>query len=138
MISPDILKCTKLFWDIAGDRIIFPIFSPASRRGALGGATLVFPAKVAKTLPPKQAEPTKLLPNSETPPPAKLLSFRFIDKKRLVWGFKLIAFFKMGQDLRLENERFMEQVFAISVDDSLYIAYPLWMILHQVLEMLQR
>lgn len=117
-ISPDILKCRTSFWDIVCDDVDISRPLPLE-------STLILPPDGATTLPQKQERTGQLRFESSTPPRESVLSGR-LDRDRLQHCFKLIATFEVGRDLLLAgSERLLGQVFAISIDDSLYIASPL-------------
>lgn len=113
-ISPEVLKCSHLMWDLLlGGREIDPTWI-LERSRELQAATLIFPTLAVKTTEQKQSKSSKL-------PSARLLG----RNGQLVQSFKLIASLEIGQDLRLGSELLMDHIFAISIEDSLYIASPL-------------
>ena len=79
----------------------------------LRGKTLVFPAEAKKEI--------QQIRKKSSQPSGRL----FIRKDRLIQSFILIASLEIGQGLLLKKERLMDHIFAISIDDSLYIASPL-------------
>jgi hypothetical protein len=96
-------------WDILPNASGIATPSPG-KKGSLGGAALVFPDVAS----PKPLRPRK------SPP------IRFLNRKdRLIQGFALIASLESGQNLHLGKEHLRHHIFAISIDDSLYIASPL-------------
>jgi hypothetical protein len=111
------------FWDILaagvtyGDMYVLPSVPRET-------TTLIIPPEVAgKSSPRGRVGSTKLPFRGGAPPQDKLPS-GFLDQMRLEQSFALIATFEIGQDI-FSNRSLMRHVFAISVDDSLYIASPL-------------